>query len=558
MLIACQKVLHPSSKIRYSPALYKACCVFFLILIGTLNPAPAQPLCENIFARSAIVKEKPLQNKHKAHKAQVKPIFDAKEALVSKILAIRNAKKTIDLTYYIFKRDQTGYLILNELVQALKRQVNIRIMVDSIGSNHPTHTELLALIQLSKSPGMGQVQVVTINPPRWIPRMLERAFHILSGRWREEKAEGFISVNNRSHDKILLIDAGTDNALAIIGSRNIGDSYAGLNKDKKEAYRDVDLMIKPENQESGLDLSVLIQEYYERIFYHNLNKILGERLYRIFPLQLYEQTVEMNQAQRQFEQDASFQEMIKAMQDKKYLETDFQDSEVRLVHELQNLLMDKALFMERWFSWTKKANPNSLMRTLKEEILRAKEKVTIISPYIILSHRDLRLIKKWLIENPRAEFELMSNSTRTRDSILAQAIFDQFVATKLQEMKSDPRIGDRLKIYSYHGNDVAQPELKGNLLHAKVAIIDGVKVLIGTSNFDPRSRRFNTEIGIWLSNTQAVEKLAVYYEDLVAHSYQWGTPEWQDHRRHYFGMPLEALQYYLMKLLEKSKIAQQL
>ncbi|MFW2438605.1 MAG: phospholipase D-like domain-containing protein, partial [Arenicellales bacterium] len=70
---------------------------------------------------------------------------DALDSLAAKIWMIENARYTVDLVYYIFKRDTASYAILGALCNAVKRGVDIRIMVDSIGSMHPTHNELRAL-----------------------------------------------------------------------------------------------------------------------------------------------------------------------------------------------------------------------------------------------------------------------------------------------------------------------------------------------------------------------------------------------------------------------------
>jgi phosphatidylserine/phosphatidylglycerophosphate/cardiolipin synthase-like enzyme len=81
--------------------------------------------------------------------ALVKHVEDPQEGLLAKLMMIRQAQYTLDLTYYIFKNDNSGYALLNELKSAVKRGVNIRFMVDSLGSinlRHPTHSELKALI----------------------------------------------------------------------------------------------------------------------------------------------------------------------------------------------------------------------------------------------------------------------------------------------------------------------------------------------------------------------------------------------------------------------------
>ena len=70
---------------------------------------------------------------------------DALSSLAAKIWLIENAQHTVDATYYIFKTDLVGYAVLGALCNAVKRGVDVRIMVDSLGSFSPGHSELRAV-----------------------------------------------------------------------------------------------------------------------------------------------------------------------------------------------------------------------------------------------------------------------------------------------------------------------------------------------------------------------------------------------------------------------------
>ena len=70
---------------------------------------------------------------------------DALNSLAAKIWMIENAEHTIDATYYIFKRDLIGEAMLGALCNAVQRGVDIRFMVDSVGSIDSTHSGLKAL-----------------------------------------------------------------------------------------------------------------------------------------------------------------------------------------------------------------------------------------------------------------------------------------------------------------------------------------------------------------------------------------------------------------------------
>ena len=70
---------------------------------------------------------------------------DALNSLAAKIWLIENAQYTVDVTYYIFKNDLVGYAVLGALCNAVQRGVDVRIMVDSLGSMRPGYAGLKAV-----------------------------------------------------------------------------------------------------------------------------------------------------------------------------------------------------------------------------------------------------------------------------------------------------------------------------------------------------------------------------------------------------------------------------
>lgn len=549
----------------YAEKRSRVLALFIFVLAITLLPVSQghanASLCAKIFTENILyvsqetkpasaVEAKAIRASIKVHRSRVKALLSGEEALMAKLLAIRDAKKTLDMTYYTLERDQAGYLILNEVKEALRRGVNVRLMVDSLGSMHLTHTELLALIHFSKQPGIGKVDIVTFNPYTTMRRAIANLFYVLTGHRFSSSLEPGLTLNSRSHDKILLVDAGTAEALAFVGGRNVRDAYYGLNRDGREAIRDGEVMVRSHSPDGSASLSEVLQNYYDRIYFNGLNKILSDKLYRFYRLDYGFEIDKMEKAYEVYTGREEVKNRMEDMEKEDFLRTGFEDSAAGLVHEIQNLTHTHEHFLHRWQVWSRKANPNSLMRSLKESILKAKKKVTIISPYPILGQLDFRMLKKWLLKNPEAEFEVISNSVATNDGAVAQAVFDQYVAPALLKLREDPAIGNRIHVYSYHGLNPSQPGLKGNLLHAKIAIIDGEEILIGTSNFDPRSRIHNSEVGVWLNGPQTVEQFQGYSRDLIAKSYAWGSPQWHQFREKGFGKHLKILQRYIYRLVE--------
>jgi hypothetical protein len=58
---------------------------------------------------------------------------EAVRSLALKLWMIDNARYSIDMVYYIYQRDTVGYAVLASLCNAVKRGVDVRFMVDSLG-----------------------------------------------------------------------------------------------------------------------------------------------------------------------------------------------------------------------------------------------------------------------------------------------------------------------------------------------------------------------------------------------------------------------------------------
>jgi cardiolipin synthase len=131
----------------------------------------------------------PLTGNHIEIFRQGKVLFDALEE------AVDQATQHIHLEYYIWQPDNTGQRIRDALVRAAERDVQVRLLIDDVGSRDiKSH-----FFEHLKKVG-GQIErFLPLNP-------LNRQ----------------LALNNRNHRKIVVIDG----RLAFIGGMNIGDQYA--------------------------------------------------------------------------------------------------------------------------------------------------------------------------------------------------------------------------------------------------------------------------------------------------------------------------------------------
>src|SRR6266542_1529779 len=129
---------------------------------------------------------------------------DARDAFAARALLARAAERSLDVQYYIWRRDMTGTLLFESLHAAADRGVRVRLLLDDNNTSGLDTT----LAALDSHPN---IEVRLFNP-----------FFI-----RKPRALGYFTdfarLNRRMHNKSFT----ADNQATIIGGRNVGDEYFG-------------------------------------------------------------------------------------------------------------------------------------------------------------------------------------------------------------------------------------------------------------------------------------------------------------------------------------------
>ena len=149
------------------------------------------------------------------------------DGLQWRLVLIDSATHTLDLQYYVWFGDASGQLLLARVIAAADRGVKVRILFDDLNTMLRTMTspelrdELLVRIDRHRNI---EIRVFNAWQQRgWIGRTLEGATE-------------FERLNRRMHNKQMI----ADNRVAILGGRNIGDEYMGLNADFN--FHDLDVL----------------------------------------------------------------------------------------------------------------------------------------------------------------------------------------------------------------------------------------------------------------------------------------------------------------------------
>lgn len=146
------------------------------------------------------------------------------DALLARLHLIRSARSSIEVQTFIFERDDSGGLLLDALMDAARRGVKVRLLLDQLyGLSDPGLQARLASFHRD-------FELRLYNPTFEEARtqQLEFAAGLLFS---------FRRFNQRMHTKLLLVDG----QVAVVGGRNLQDRYFDWSPEYN--YRDRDLLV---------------------------------------------------------------------------------------------------------------------------------------------------------------------------------------------------------------------------------------------------------------------------------------------------------------------------
>ncbi|QSO46087.1 cardiolipin synthase [Alicyclobacillus mengziensis] len=143
---------------------------------------------------------------------EIQIFHDGKDKFTSLFRDIAQAKREINIEYYIIQPDSLAERLRDELTKKAREGVKVRVLFDQVGSRRMRRSFFQELISAG-----GEVEV-------FFPFFLKMVN---------------LRLNNRNHRKLCVID----DEIAYIGGFNIGNEYLGLSK-KFGYWRDNHLKLK--------------------------------------------------------------------------------------------------------------------------------------------------------------------------------------------------------------------------------------------------------------------------------------------------------------------------
>jgi cardiolipin synthase C len=403
------------------------------------------------------------------------------EGLRWRLALIDSARYSIDVQYYLWYGDVSGRLLLKRLLDAADRGVKVRMLVDDLNtliSDAGTvviRDDVAAWIDAHPN-----VELRLFNP--WKEREL-------AGRAAESLGE-LDRVNHRMHNKALI----ADNRATILGGRNIGDEYLGLNPEFN--FHDLDAIgVGPVARQA----SAVFDLYWNSEWVMPVSA-LGRHTTQAdgdATRARLSQQLAQAPALTQFQiPPRSWSVEIAALRGRLHIGTSRVASDVPVAGAIRQ----------------------EMVEVLYDLAAGAKRELLIINAYIIPDGRTIESLRK--LQAGGVKTKVLTNSLASHDVPAVNSHYKQWrkpileTGVWLYELRHDAAIQPLV-------SDTPPTRAKFMGLHSKGMVVDRERVYIGSMNFDPRSARINTEMGVIVESPGLAEALAKVIERGMQPANSW-------------------------------------
>ena len=422
-------------------------------------------------------------------------ISGPRHALSSRMALVENAQKTLDLQYYAIHADQSTGRLLRAVVQAARRGVRVRVLLDDFHSTGPD-------AQVMRLAFVPNVEMRMFNPLAGSrASTIGRAWTLLTDFQRAQQ---------RMHNKLFV----ADNTLAVIGGRNLGDAY--FDASNVGNFVDLDVLA---GGPVVKDLSRSFDRYWNNV--------------RAYPVQSLISEPDLLKLKTQFDQEDAKTEAAPAP-GTGIAEPESEDGSMNLnqipwIWAQAMVLADNptkipAEGAERSAtsepagaavlkadeasspppSATPALNAESVVDGLLALIRSARQDLLVVSPYFVPGPEIMDAFRAARSKGVR--IRVLTNSLASNDAPLAHAGYARHrkalleMGIELHEMRSEAANVRSALRAGTTGSSGGSAGASRAMLHTKLLVMDGRLVAVGSMNLDMRSQLQNTEIAVLIGS----------------------------------------------------------
>jgi putative cardiolipin synthase len=398
-------------------------------------------------------------------------LVSGEEAFIVRAATAEAAERTLDLQYYIVAGDATATLLLYRALRAAERGVRVRILVDDAGTSDQDDP----LATLDAHPN---IEVRKFNP------------FFGRGTWGLSRLLEYLGdsarLNRRMHNKLWI----ADNAVAVVGGRNLGDAYFAVNRDDDLA--DLDTFV------AGPLVGELSRSFDA---FWNSDAAIPIKAFSATPPAPEQLAAIMAQLKARAEKfhETEYAKTLRATDLGRLL----RNGQIALVAAPAAMLHDMPDKAPR----PRPGVEQPVFSAVRSTILAARREALLISPYFIPSEHGVSTLCS--LAGQGVHVRILTNSLASTDVPVVHAGYARYrprllaCGVELYELRTGAK-ATRRGLSS------------GASLHAKAVIVDRAVLIIGSMNLDPRSRQVNTEVAVRIESPVLGEQLGALFDEAVS------------------------------------------
>ena len=386
-------------------------------------------------------------------------------AFTARVMLADLAQRSLDVQYFLWERDATGRILADRLLRAADRGVRVRVLIDDVNLKDSD----AGIAALDAHPN---IEIRLFNP------FAHRGSRLVG------LIVDFDRVNHRMHNKLMVMD----NAMAIVGGRNMSDPYFEV--DSVANFRDLDIT-------AGGPVVRELSKVFDRFW------------------------------------NGEWSVPIAALVDRPYGEADLREGIQRMRDAIANGTYPHPLDQDvgaltsalsaiiHGFAWAPGHvvfdDPASISdpslrvmnKLLHQRLDRVQRELTIESAYFIPLDRGVAKMKE--LTDRGVHVRVLTNSLASNDVVAAFSGYSKRrealirSGVELYELRPEPGPA-RQRLFGFGGRSG---------LHTKAIVFDRQDVFIGSFNLDPRSSAINTEAGLYVQSPTLAEQVIDYMNEGV-------------------------------------------
>lgn len=394
------------------------------------------------------------------------PLVNGMDALGARLDMIEKAEKSVDMQYFLMKDDTAGQVMSNALLEAAKRGVRVRFLLDDVFTSASDQM----LHRLSQHPN---IEVRLFNP------ISRRGLYSLNflGSFRQ--------ANRRMHNKSFTVD----NAISIVGGRNIADEYFQLKSDA--VFSDFDVLALG-------DIAKSVSRSFDGYWNHEL-AIPIEQLLAAPETGLHENDRSGLAEGARSKHAAIYKEAL----DSKVLQ-DLISGDQPLFEADAVVIADDP---DKLINLVAKANMG-LATDVAAVLSQAEKELIFISPYYVPGDDGVQYTRDLMKNGVRVV--VITNSLASNNHVAVHSGYSGYRKDVLEA---------GVELYEVRAN--AGEEVSGSdgpevlTLHTKLILIDRRYLFVGSLNLDPRSLEINAEMGLLIDSEELVATMVAGLEENI-------------------------------------------